>query len=326
MPTNTVPTEKDWSLFINRHFQDFEELAETAHGWDLDFRQLQAGRSPADLLQFGSPDFVVTRFSMRQAYEQRGGTPLNMVTLGFIEEGVGDAFTSEGAITEDGLWCFSARREFAAVSRSEFRCWTLSLSESLIDEVAELCELSDARAAIGSGQIVRCHRRADIDGIRKRLAWISRDIRNGEMAMCHPRLAHELERDLVQEILEALADSSHIVRPLMTHRRRLVLHRAVDYLDANQNSPITVRELAQVAGAGLRTLEYLFNDYFGVTPKAYLTARRLVGVRRELLRSDAISTRVGIVANRWGFLHLSQFAKDYQRFFDELPSQTLQKR
>ena len=32
------------------------------------------------------------------------------------------------------------------------------------------------------------------------------------------------------------------------------------------------------------------------------------------------------VAGAWGFWHLSQFSADYQRFFNELPSQTLAKR
>ena len=323
MTSRTEPTDKEWSLLVDRHFQDFEEAAEMARGWDVEFHQLQAGRSPTDLLQFGSPDFLVSRFSMSRAYDQRGSTPPNMLTFAILDEDIRDTTTPEGAITPDGIWCFPASREFAAASRAEFRGCTLSPSESLLDEVAELHELSDARSAMGSGKVVRC-RRADIDGIRHRLGRIYSEMRSGGIGPRHPRQVQELEYDLAQRILEALAGPSDFVHPKITGRRQLILRRALDYLEANPNSPVTVSELARMAGAGVRTLEYVFKDYFGVPPKAYLNTQRLVGARRELLHSDAVSTRVQDAANNWGFWHLGQFSKDYQRFFGELPSRTLQ--
>jgi len=73
----------------------------------------------------------------------------------------------------------------------------------------------------------------------------------------------------------------------------------------------------------VRTLEYVFRNYFDVTPKAYLKSRRLVAVRHELLRSLHSKALINEIANRWGFWHMSQFATDYRRFFGELPSETL---
>jgi AraC family ethanolamine operon transcriptional activator len=138
-----------------------------------------------------------------------------------------------------------------------------------------------------------------------------------------PERVHELEFSLVRQVLEALAGPQSASGPISTHRRRLVLGRALDWLDANPCLPVTIRQLAQVCGAGVRTLEYAFHDYFGLSPKTYLTRRRLLGVHRDLKRAHAGSTRVSVVANNWGFWHLGQFAQDYQRFFGELPSRTL---
>jgi AraC family ethanolamine operon transcriptional activator len=126
-------------------------------------------------------------------------------------------------------------------------------------------------------------------------------------------------------MLEALAGPLDVMQFPMSNRRRLVLRRTLDYLEANPYSPVTVHELAQIVGCGIRTLEYVFRDYFGTTPKAYLTTRRLIGARRELQRSDAESTRVGDIALRWGFWHLGRFSTGYRQFFGELPSQTLEK-
>ena len=80
----------------------------------------------------------------------------------------------------------------------------------------------------------------------------------------------------------------------------------------------------QAAGVSWRTLNYVFRDIFGVTPKEYLQATRLDGVRKGL-RQAGPDTTIGDIANRWGFWHMGQFAADYKRQFSELPSDTLRR-
>jgi AraC family transcriptional regulator, ethanolamine operon transcriptional activator len=58
----------------------------------------------------------------------------------------------------------------------------------------------------------------------------------------------------------------------------------------------------------------------GMSPKAYLKAKRLNAVRQDLKRAEA--NAVAEIANRWGFWHTGNFAADYLRLFGELPSQT----
>lgn len=79
--------------------------------------------------------------------------------------------------------------------------------------------------------------------------------------------------------------------------------------------------MCAAADVSWRTLNYAFRELIGVTPKQYLQATRLDGVRRELHRRG---TRAMItdIANHWGFWHMGQFAADYRRQFGELPSET----
>jgi AraC family ethanolamine operon transcriptional activator len=79
-------------------------------------------------------------------------------------------------------------------------------------------------------------------------------------------------------------------------------------------------------GASERTLRRGFRERFGVSPKAYLLAQRLIDVRRTLRTADPDATLVADVANRFGFWHMGQFAADYRKHFGELPSQTLGRR
>jgi AraC-like DNA-binding protein len=74
---------------------------------------------------------------------------------------------------------------------------------------------------------------------------------------------------------------------------------------------------------GERTLQLAFRERFGLTPAAFLKARRLALVRQQLLRLNPADSSIGQVAGALGFTHLGQFAADYRRAFGETPSETL---
>jgi transcriptional regulator GlxA family with amidase domain len=56
---------------------------------------------------------------------------------------------------------------------------------------------------------------------------------------------------------------------------------------------------------------------------AYLRSIRLELARTELAKAGQQRGSVATVANAFGFGHLGRFARDYERRFGELPSQTL---
>ena len=99
--------------------------------------------------------------------------------------------------------------------------------------------------------------------------------------------------------------------------------RARQYIDEHLDLPLTLASVCQASYASPRALEYGFREIFGVSPIAYLRCARLSRVRRELHSSAYTSGRITQLAMKWGFWHLSQFSKDYQDLFGELPSITL---
>ena len=84
-----------------------------------------------------------------------------------------------------------------------------------------------------------------------------------------------------------------------------------------------VEDICRASGVSERTLEYAFDERYGMGPKRFLNAYRLFSVRRDLRVADPDTTTVADIANRWGFWHMGQFAADYRQQFEELPSQTL---
>jgi len=311
----------DWNLVAERRFEDIEELNDLVQGWDFEFHQLKAGRSPAELLQLGRPEFMLTRFYFEQPYHQRGCTAQDALTIGLIEEGMDEVTTPDGAVQQDDILCFPSGRELSCVSRPLFKGYSLSISETLIDDVAASCGIQ-VEASIGTVQQVRHSSRSNMNTLRRELRRASRSLEQIKTAANSSEIVREMEFNLIRHLLLAITDSQPTDRLKLTNRKQIVLQRARDYIEANADKPITVLELAQASGSCVRTLEYIFRDYFDTTPKAYLKSRRLAAVRHELLHSLHSKSLINEIANRWGFWHMSQFAADYRRFFGELPSET----
>ena len=86
-------------------------------------------------------------------------------------------------------------------------------------------------------------------------------------------------------------------------------------------STITADEVAQTLGVSRRVLNYAFQDTLGISPYQYVFTERLHAVRRMLKTSDASVNEAILV---YGFSTRSPFARQYDRLFGELPSQTKQ--
>jgi transcriptional regulator GlxA family with amidase domain len=108
------------------------------------------------------------------------------------------------------------------------------------------------------------------------------------------------------------------MRPIATRD----VKRALDYMEAHLERPVTVAEMAESSGVAGRTLLKHFQEFSGLSPIRYLRQVRFTKVREALLRGgpdDSITT----VAMDCGFRHMGRFAVEYMQRFGERPSETL---
>ena len=110
-------------------------------------------------------------------------------------------------------------------------------------------------------------------------------------------------------------------RRVRDNRQQLV-ERATKYLDRSWFEPIRITEICRDLHADRRTLQNAFQDVLGISPNAFFKNVRLNRAHQDLKRRCDHEEPICDVAMRWGFWHLSQFARDYQRAFGELPSET----
>jgi AraC-like DNA-binding protein len=98
--------------------------------------------------------------------------------------------------------------------------------------------------------------------------------------------------------------------------------RAMEYIEANWDGPLTIEALAEATETSARSLFATFRKSRGCSPMAFVRHFRLLQAK-EILSLEA--TSVSSVALRCGFRSPGHFARHYSSLFGELPSETLKR-
>jgi AraC-like DNA-binding protein len=102
------------------------------------------------------------------------------------------------------------------------------------------------------------------------------------------------------------------------------VRRAREFIDARPEDVATVREIADAAGVGIRSLQEAFRLQLGESPTAYAQRVRLARAHAALRAADpGDGTTVTEIALRFGFAHTGRFAAAYARRYGQPPSATL---
>ena len=140
-----------------------------------------------------------------------------------------------------------------------------------------------------------------------------------------PRGVEALEAQLLDYsskiLMSGVSLGSESFRAAISHAR--IVRDSEQYLAAHQDDTVSVPQLCVVAGVSVRTLRNAFQTVLGISPNAYIKARRLRRARSRLRQSSFEIKTVAEIAMSSGFWHLGNFARDYFEFFGERPSETL---
>lgn len=103
------------------------------------------------------------------------------------------------------------------------------------------------------------------------------------------------------------------------------IRRAIAFIDSQTAGPLTVQDVADAIGIGLRSLQEGFRRHRQISPHDYIKQVRLARVRAELL-DPQVTRSIEAIARHWGFVNRGHFAVDYRAAFGEQPSQTRRRR
>jgi AraC-like DNA-binding protein len=93
--------------------------------------------------------------------------------------------------------------------------------------------------------------------------------------------------------------------------------KAVNYLKEHFSENVNMKELAELVGMSVSSFYQHFKALTGITPLQYQKKLRLCEARRLLMAGSDVTT----AAYQVGYESLSQFSREYRRFFGVSPSQ-----
>lgn len=285
----------------------------------LEHVQLECGQFSGQIAHTVASDSWVDWGSYTLSVLARGDLNRDRVTIAMALQGQGDwRLLGSAALTGD-IVVFPENGELLAALPPQAQWLTVQVSRARLEAAGLLTN------TYNSSQAYRIHAGDTSDLYRTLLSLApvlaptpSAHMYDAQAVAC----AHEQLIDGLFAQLARWGVAGALDVPLGLTERHHVVRRAESYLEGRDEHSVRMEDMCQAAGTSLSRLERAFRETFGVSPRRYLTLRRLAAVRRELL-SQAPNASITDVATRWGFFHLGRFSQDYKALFAELPSQTV---
>jgi AraC family ethanolamine operon transcriptional activator len=325
---NVPDQEVATGICRRQSFALFEQVAEAAQGWELDFRQLSASSSSYWLEQFSTGGMLYSRASFGSHFHQMGGPVIGYRTFALHTNGCTDFRWCGEMVGSDALILFPAGGEFESVSKPGFDIFTVSLSHVLLERIAEIEFGRPLSGFLGEGGQVCNKVGSQLRSLRSVLHRLSNDIGaqragGGESLSL---LQQSRFGEMVGNLVLACLDQGQSFTPRGSRSKRMkTLERAKDLIRQRPKGGIRIPNLVEQLGVSRRTLEYAFLDGVGFSPAAYLKAGRLQDLNHDLLTASGLEASVAGICKQHGFSQLGQLASDYRAMFGELPSATLRR-
>lgn len=316
------PDQQSSISVLRREFDDFEDLRTTISHWNLDFTQTDAGTFQGSILQLNSKNVLYANAVFGRKLHQQGVSPAGFFTVA-IPATENQRLRWHGfEVRSTDIMIFPHDGVLDSVSDENFHVYTFSLSQELLAKQLEIQGLKESCLSISGPIVLRCQQNS-LSHLRQLLEWASMQVDHRVSVTNWGYSEWLLDEAIPAQLIRVLSEATSGEISRVTQKRRDLVARAVMIIQQHAQRPISVEELCEETGVSIRTLQYAFRQCLNTTPKSYIQAYRLQGVRTELLSDRETRCDISEIANRWGFWHMGDFARVYREFFEVNPSETI---
>jgi len=297
-------------------FPDIDDLCATVRLWDLDLRPLSVpkpGGAVGHLVQFSCGPLEYGYCKLTACFDQFGSPPSGLLTFAILEESMHRYWWRGHDVDQNYALVYPIGSELQGLNGSDFEVHTISVSHETIGSICEGLKITLPQIGL-LPEIFRLEPNL-LNALREQF----RRIHNH----APPQSTDSMLR-IVEVLVLAWLRQTNIQpqpRPSLRNRDRAV-RQCLELIEQTEMIGLSPRLLREASGVSERTLQYAFRERFGLTPAAFLKARRLTATRHQLLSAGNGDSKVGDIAAEFGFWHLGHFASDYHMMFGESPSAT----
>lgn len=124
---------------------------------------------------------------------------------------------------------------------------------------------------------------------------------------------------LIEEVLYNVVIASKNFKQSSVYTVNPFINAAIEYMEQHITEPLTVDAVCQNLHVTKSHLHNLFVKHLKITPKKYITSKKLTMAQREL-RSGLKPTEVHM---NLGFTDYTTFFRDYKKYFGHAPSEEI---
>jgi AraC-like DNA-binding protein len=311
------------TFYHSSTYRNFDEFEEGLTAWDIEIYQLEGGVFSNQLRQFSTGGMLISEAEFGGKTHQIGSSPSGM-TVAFITDSNQPLYWRNTELPANSLMIFPQDREFDVTTGiGKTQVMTVSFPE---DKLADLCTEEEAEYILGVLSTCESLHLDDsfFQTAQNQIAFYFNKLSENIALLDVEHLKREIEANVLGGIIRSICSS----KP--SHRKGLVGDRTArsrldELIRSSSFHQLSIGEICEETEISERSLLRYFQKKFGVSTKKFINTVRLNKVRNELKKSGCGRGVVSDIANRWGFWHMGQFAKDYRSLFDELPSETLNK-
>ena len=288
---------------------------------DFEHVQLTDGPFRGRLMRSYFGDSILELNSYSQDILVRGSYPPDRILLGFI-------ISAHEAGYFNGMR-FAVNNIIAITEGAAMDAYRLPAGTLLVGLQTDRSRLEREGIAIPARSRVVCYSKLCPEALH-----LGRYLKALVTPPCGPRMTSThsvagqglaLEDELIAGFSRAIDgardNNARGYRARLQHRAK-ILRKLEEVVQHHLSSGLRIPDLCASIGISQRTLENLCNDYYGMSPRRYLTVRRLNAVRDCLLHGAAGPVSIAEIAGEFGFRHAGRFSQAYRSLFGELPSQT----
>ena len=303
------------------YMYDAEAYADVMGQWDLDMRQISAGRfhGRTDYVEVAGMLLYRGFFSHRAII--KASTPADSYLIGCSR--------SRDPVID---WCgrYLQYHRFAFCHpANEIRAITPNMNEHVMLEIPRH-RLEQIVPGMDSASLEKFNRHLVIDADKgaQFIGMIDRTI--GQYLAQSERLKDErecraIELQTLDRLTDLLLQATSDLEDISRNTRTILCDAALEVIHSQQ-APISLPELAAAVETTPRTLQRAFHEKLKISPLKYQRIHRLNAAHDALRKANKSSATVTDLALEWGFNELGRFACEYRQIFGESPATTLARR
>ncbi len=311
-------------IIYHQHFSELDAVLE-ALGRESNYKifQLEPGsyQNKLNLINFG--DLQFSKGISNLAIQVYGNRPNDFVQCSVILNPLANPIVFGNVrLNSQYLWGFDSYKSIPLVIPAKVEVASIFIHQNCFQDYLQKMNCSELATNLPETDYIHVPQAIPrVQAYLYELFQLAESEPNLIFCGCLTRLIRE---DFIPLLIQAIASSSKAQTESVTsHLRSQIVKEARDYMMANLNKPITLKDLCDNLYVSSRSLMYGFQEIFGTSPINYLKMLRLHGVRQTLKEADPTQTNVKETANYFGFWSMGHFTRDYKSFFGELPSATL---